>query len=207
MRSRHIPKKKRKSRYKNIVVENMKRRKMEHKIIPYKQSLSQSCLVACFLMLLKGRYGIKFTSRDEEKITIRSMQRKYSFYVAGVPKEIAKAYKKKIKLTVDNKYFTKVVTKAIGDEKNIRTYHQKITMDYIKRIVKENPVICHVDDHYLGDYSHASHFVIIEKTTNKKIKIIDPWTGKRRVVSAKRIEDSITSLKKHVKMCPLVYTI
>lgn len=174
-------------------------------LTPYKQTLSHSCLAADFLMLLKEKYNISFNNKNEEDILIRGMKRVYPFYVVGIPKEFYKKYGKKINIAVDNKYFTNILIKSFKDKKNFNIYHHKITISYIKELLKEKPIICHIDDNYLGDYSHASHFIILEKATDKKIRIIDPMTGKKSLISDKGLKDSILSLKKHIKMCPLLF--
>jgi len=92
-----------------------------------------------------------------------------------------------------------------NDKNNFNIYRKKITISLIKELLKEKPVICHIDDNYLGDYSHASHFIILERATNKKILIVDPMKGRKSLISDKKLEESILSLKKHIKMCPLLF--
>jgi hypothetical protein len=55
-------------------------------------------------MLLKNKYKIPFTNKQEEEILIKGMSRSYPFYVVGIPKEFFKKYGKKINIIVDNKY-------------------------------------------------------------------------------------------------------
>ena len=66
-------------------------------------------------------------------------------------------------------------------------------------------IICHIDDHYLGDFSHASHFVVIEKATESKFMVVDPMHGKKKWISEKTLDNAIQDLKNHIKMCPLVF--
>lgn len=175
------------------------------KIIPYKQTYSHSCLVADFLMLAKSKYGIKFGPIEEQEILIKGMKRKYAFYVVGIPKEFYNKFKKKINLVVDNQYFTDVLIKEFKDKKNFNIYQHKINSKFIRELLKENSLICHIDDNYFGDYSHASHFIILEKATEKNIQYIAPMTGKKGFVSDKKLDEAILSLKNHIKMCPLIY--
>lgn len=174
-------------------------------ITPYKQTFSHSCLVADFLMILKEKYKTEFSSKDEEDILINGMKRIYSFYIVGVPKEFFKKYGKKVNIAVDNKYFTNVLIKDFNDKTNFNIYHNKITIAYIRELLKKTSLICHIDDNYFGDYSHVSHFIVLEEAANKKIRIIDPMTGKKGLISDKKLEESILSLKKHIKMCPLLF--
>lgn len=178
---------------------------MTNSIVPYKQTLSHSCLVADFLMLLEQKYEITFNKKDEVKLLIDGMNRKYLFYVVGCPTEIFEKHKKKIGIVVDNKYFTDVLIKEFNDKENFNIFHEKINTKTIGRFLEKGPLICHIDDNYLGDYSHASHFIILDKMTDKMITIVDPMTGKRGSISHKKLEDSINSLKNHIKMCPLLF--
>jgi len=158
-------------------------------------------------MLLKEKYQINFSEKDEEKILLKGMKRTYPFYVVGIPQEFFKRYKKKINIIVDNKYFTNVLIKSFKSKNKFNIFHKKITLSLIKELLKEQPLICHIDDNYLGDYSHASHFIILEKATNKRILIVDPMTGKKKSISDKKLLESILSLKRHIKMCPLLFYI
>lgn len=178
---------------------------MAKEILPYAQSLSHGCLAADFLMLLQEKYGINFTEKDEVQILLSGMKRTYPFYVVGITKEFFKSYKRKINIVVDNLYFTGILMESLNDTNHFNIYHRKITLSLIKELLLEQPVICHVDDHYLGDYSHASHFIILEKATSKQIVIVDPMYGKRCLISDEKLGDAILSLKKHIKMCPLLF--
>lgn len=178
---------------------------MEKEILPYKQTLSHGCLAADLLMLLKMKYGTDFRENDEANILLSGMKRMYPFYVVGVPKEFFNKYRRKISIIVDNKYFTNVLVKGFKDKNNFNIQHKKITISLIRELLEEQPIVCHVDDNYFGDYSHASHFIILEKTVNKKILIVDPMSGRKTLISDKKLGDSILSLKKHIKMCPLLF--
>ena len=63
-------------------------------ITPYKQTLSHSCLAACFLMLQDK----KFTEEDEEQMALRGSKRKYPFYVSGITMESVKSFDKKVEI-------------------------------------------------------------------------------------------------------------
>ena len=180
---------------------------MQKEILPYKQSLSHGCLVADFLMLLKAKHGTNFSEKDEVQVLLKGMKRTHLFYIVGISKEFFNRYKRKVNVIVDNKYFTNILIKGFNDRNNFNILHNKITIPLIRELLKKQPLICHIDDNYLGDYSHASHFIILEKATNKKILIVDPMSGKKSLISDKKLHDSILSLKKHIKMCPLIFYI
>lgn len=172
-------------------------------ITPYKQTLSHSCLAACFLMLSKRR----FTKSDEQKLTVEGSQRKHKFYVAGIPLEFVKEYNRKIVVYVDNTYFARILEEIFLSEKRIGVIQKKISQSLIKNLLRERSLICHIDYHDLGDYSHASHFIILEKATKQFVEIIDPWTGKRRKLSFSKLDKGIYDLKTQIKMCPLLFTV
>ncbi|HMS22553.1 MAG TPA: hypothetical protein PKA38_02200 [Candidatus Levybacteria bacterium] len=172
-------------------------------ISPYKQTLSHSCLATCFLMLRQKH----FNEFDEQKLTLDGSKRIYPFYVVGIAMEFVKQFNSKLSVYVDNKYFASVLKDAFKEQKSIEVIHQKNTLSFISEQLNKQPLICHIDDHALGDYSHASHFIILEKATNKYIEIVDPWFGKRKMISNKTLENAIHELRVHVKMCPLIFSI
>src|SRR3989344_1501680 len=177
-------------------------------IEPYKQSFTHSCLAACFFMLLKAQKGTDFDQDDERKLWESGSDRKHPFYVVGIPQEFSKTFEANVEICVGNKYFTNVLKKAFGSNVHCKVRHRKITIESIRERLKEGPVICHIDDHILGNYSHSSHFVILEKElSQERILIVDPWIGRKRRLRFGQIEESILSLKKHIKMCPLLLRI
>ncbi len=177
-------------------------------IVPYRQSLSHSCLVACFLMMLQARYGIQFTERDEQRLALMGSRRIHPFYVAGIPVEIAREFKKDIVAYVDNKFFTQVLQQQSFDtSSHMRAEHKPITIELIQEELAKHPLICHVDTHGLGDYSHSSHFIVLERLAGKMVVIIDPWTGVKRKIAQRTLMGAIESLKSEVKMCPVLFTI
>ncbi len=175
-------------------------------IKPYKQSLTHSCLVASFLMILEDDKDKTFTKEKEQQLVLKGSQRTYPFYVVGITAEIAKEYKTKIQVFADNKFFTNVLKESFKD-KNITVSHEKITTTLICKLLEKNSLICHIDNHGLGDYSHSSHFIVIEKVKGSLFTIIDPWIGERKNISKKTLEKAILELKHNVKMCPLLFIV
>lgn len=176
-------------------------------VIPYKQSLSHSCLVACFLMIHKTQFGIDFTEEDEQRLALKGSRRIHPFYVAGVPIEIAREFNKNIVVYVDNKFFTSVLDKAFTGITNIRAEHKPAAIKFIRELLTAGPVICHIDTNALGDYSHSSHFIVVKRSMGTMFLIVDPWTGTERRISEKTLEKAIAGIKKEVKMCPLLFTL
>lgn len=168
---------------------------------PYKQNFSHSCLVASLLMLTSNKYK----QRLEKEIFLKGTSRIYPYYVVGIPHEFSRALDLNVTVYTDNKFFTGVLKAAFSKNKQIVVIHRKIDIKLIRQLIRKSPIICHIDNHYLGDYSHASHFVVIENINKNKVSIVDPYYGKRCVLSEKNLLASITSLKKHIKMCPLVF--
>ncbi len=175
-------------------------------IIPYKQSLTHSCLAACFLMILKTEKGINFDEKVEQNLALNGSKRTYPFYVVGIANEVAEKYHVKINIIADNKYFAEVLDKSFKNQPLVSIKHEKVTLTLIKNLLQNQPLICHIDNS-LFDYSHSSHFIVLEEATDKFISIIDPWTGQRKNITDKKLEESINNLKNHIKMCPLLFYI
>lgn len=172
-------------------------------LTPYKQTLSHSCLAACFL-IVRGRY---FTATEEQDLAIRGSHRTYPYYIVGIPWEFLKQFNFKVAIYVDNKFFASILQQIFSKEKRVSIIHKKITISHITELLHKQPLICHIDDHALGDYSHASHFIVLEKATETFISIIDPWSGLRRRISNATLEKAIRDLKTQIKMCPLLFTL
>ncbi len=175
-------------------------------IKPYQQSLTHSCLAASFLMILETEKNEIFKKKDEQQLTLKGSQRSYPFYVVGITTEVAKKYKVKIHILADNKFFTRTLKKSFRDQ-NVFVSYKKVTIVLIRKLLEKNKLICHVDTHGLGDYSHTSHFIIIERVSGKIFTIIDPWTGKRKKIAEVTLEKAINELKNKVKMCPLLFLV
>lgn len=172
-------------------------------IVPYKQTLSHSCLAACMLMLRRKQ----FTEIEEQDLAVSGSKRMHKFYAAGIPLEFVKKFDSKVAIYVDNKYFANVLEEKLSQDSRLHVVHKKITQSLIRDLLKKDSLICHIDDHSLGDYSHASHFIVLERATDKFIHIIDPWLGQRRKISIVKLEESISDLKNQIKMCPLLFSL
>jgi len=174
-------------------------------VIPYRQTQTHSCLAACFLMLLQDRTRRPIDEGAEQELTLKGSLRSYPFYVVGIPTEFANAFQARIRIFAHNKYFTGFLEKAFRRQKRISVQHHKITHEFLRALLRQHPIVFHIDDHYLGRFS-GSHFVILEKELpNDRVLLIDPWTGKRKRLSFAKLEESMESLKTHMKMCPLVF--
>jgi len=172
-------------------------------MIPYKQKLSHGCLAASLLILASER-GLKIKDKDEETIVLNGMNRKYMFYIVGLPEEFIKKTKLKLNLFVYNKYFTNVLKKKFSNKK-IKVMHHKINLELIEELLLKSPIIIHMDNNTLGDYSHSSHFIVLTKSLKEYFMIIDPLKGKLSKISKEKIINSIKLLKEHIKMCPLIF--
>jgi len=144
----------------------------------------------------------------EEKIFFDGEKRDYQFYLNSIFASYVSNLNKGIQVHVDNRYFAKLLAEDLaefGDK--IAIDHNPITIDMIKKILQKSPLIIYLDDNFLGDYSHASHFVVISSIRKDgRFEILDPATGKCKYLTEKKLEETIQSLKKHIKMCPIVVT-
>jgi hypothetical protein len=173
---------------------------MENSINPIKQKTMQGCLVACLGMLIRLP---KIPLKEEKNILINGLNMDYEFFTVGVIEEFLKKNNKSLELYVDNKYFSRVLKKKFKNKK-VKILNQKINMPFLDKLLNDSPIIGYIDYKTLGDYSHAPHFILIEKKENKKYTIIDPWTGKRQKLNEEKLMKGIKLLKEHLKICPLV---
>lgn len=175
----------------------------EKKIVSYKQSLSHGCLAANLLMLWNSKKGKIPTRKNEELILFKGMDREYEFYVVGLCEEFVNLADVRLSVYVNNNYFTNVLKKSFKN-KNINITYKKIDLLTIQELLEKGPLIIHIDDNALGDYSHASHFIFVFGFSGRFFKIINPWDGKIKRVSKKKMLEAIKLLRTHIKMCPLI---
>jgi transcription initiation factor IIF auxiliary subunit len=142
----------------------------------------------------------------EQRVFNESEKRDFEFYLNSVLESYADNTMLSVEISVDNKTLTeKLIKEQNKKNKKIRYKTEKITIGLIKKLIEEQPIIVHVDDNYLGDYSHASHYIVIESLRKDgKFEIIDPMDGKVKSLSEEKLVASIDSLKNHIKMCPIV---
>lgn len=177
-------------------------------LAPYRQTLTHSCLAACLLMLREGATGQPFDAADEQDLAVRGSRRNHAFYVTGIPTECARRFGVQIRVLADNAYFAKILARAFEKEKGIAVEHAKVAAQSIRALLAQRPLICHIDNHLLGDVTHSSHFVVLEKELpGDRVLLIDPWTGTRKRVKWARLEESIGSLKTRIRMCPLLFAL
>ncbi|MFH1855112.1 MAG: C39 family peptidase [bacterium] len=163
----------------------------------YKQKFYHSCLVTSLLMA--GNLGQKL----EEKIFFDGEKREYYYYLDSVLASFAQNTDKSVQMLVDNEILTSILQKSLAKFEDRITIEQKpINARLVAEIVQNKPVVIHLDDNYLGDYSHASHFVVVSSFEDGKFEIIDPVDGKVKYLSDAKLNGAFESLKNHIKMSP-----
>ena len=173
------------------------------KIIPYSQTLGEGCLAACFLMLLRTYRGIEFNSSLEQDLCFDGLKRCKEYYAVGIIQEISRRYKPRLSIYVDNRWFTNKLENQIREE-NVSFGQQKIHLSLIDNLLARNEMpIVYIDGYWTGKNYHTPHFIIIGKK-RKKYAIIDPWVGKTKYLSREQLAEAITSLRDHLKYCPLI---
>lgn len=177
------------------------------KIISYKQTYYESCLIACSLMLTGHSAKTRKAQELEKQIFFEAEEKKFPFFIQSMLASISKHLDIKINLIVDNKYFANELNNGLRNYRNIVIDITKVNSVSAQKVFNTHgPLMCFIDGHHLGDYAHWPHYVIIEKANNTKFTIIDPNTAKRRNFSAEKLDLAISGLRDHLKICPfLIY--
>lgn len=164
----------------------------------YKQKYYHSCLVVSLLMAANLGQDL------EEKIYFNGEDRKYFCYIDSMLATFLKLTGKNIECIVDSKYLAENFKKSLAkfnDEIAIKA--EAVTAERVLQLVAVRPVVVHLDDNYLGDYSHCSHFVLVNSLRKDgRLEILDPWDGKRKFLTAEQLDRAFLSLKNHIKMSP-----
>lgn len=174
------------------------------KIVPYKQTRYDSCLVVCFLMHLKILKGLDFSKNDEIKLLNKGLERFEKAYYPGIILEFVKRYKLKLNFIIENRYLYEELKPRLENEE-LALRSNLINPELIDGIVSKNRrLILYLDNFYLGDVIHSPHFVLLEKRIRNRFVIIDPWRGRRMYLIKERLEEGIMSLRNHLKFSPVL---
>lgn len=170
---------------------------MHEKIELHRQSTCEGCLPVCLLSLINE----KVTLESEIELLIGGFKRSRESYAQGIISEFAERYKNKLTITIHNKHYYK---KLISFRKNpmITLIHKKIDMGLLKKL--STPFILNLDDRILRKSVHYPHFVIVERKLRRRYVLIDPWNGRRKWLSERKLYKGILSLKNYLKFCPLI---
>lgn len=170
----------------------------------FKQKFYHSCLVTSLLMISGAE-----NQELEEKIFFEAEKSDFDFYLNSILASFVKNTGKSLNVFVDNKFFSEKLFNNLKKYSNkIIIVHKPINSDLIIETLNIGPFVIHIDDNYLGDYSHASHFVVANSIRKDgKLEILDPADGKRKYLSMEKLLESVNSLKKHIKMCPVIITV
>lgn len=170
---------------------------------PIRQSTNQSCLPACLLMLFYIGKNHQITEKEDQNLIIEGLLQFRDYYPLGILEAFVSRYKIPVEVLVDNIYFTKVL-KSWVFSKSINIKNSPIRQNISHKLKSAfGPFIVFIDGFYLCRGPHTPHFVIVEKVLNQKIVIIDPWFGKRFYWSIEKLQESIASLKTHIRFCPI----
>lgn len=170
-------------------------------IAPLKQQFYHSCLVTCLLMVSKMS-----DQSIEQRVFCEGEKRRFDYYLNGILESFVDNTMLSVEVIVDNKTFADELTKGKNKKnKRIKIRSEKITIKMIEKLLETSAIILHVDNHFLGDYSHVSHYVVVTAFKNDmKIELVDPIDGKSRYLTKEKLEASIDSLRNNIKMCPVI---
>lgn len=169
-------------------------------IVPYRQTTCETCLPVCLLTIS----GVSFTQNDETTLLIEGITRIRDNYALGIVDYFSSKFVQNVQVIVDNKYYCGYLGSQLRNNR-VKLQYQKITLSLLSSLPK--PYIINVDHNLLGAYEHTPHFVAIISEQKNDFTLFNPWTG---IISRKKkqtVFNAILSLKKYIKICPLVISI
>lgn len=165
-----------------------------------KQKTCEGCLPACLLSLI----GRNVTLKAELGLLLGGFRKNRENYAIGILHHFVSKYGKQAKVYVHNKYFFKKL-RTLVTSSDIDLKHEKINLQLINKL--EIPFILYLDDRILRKSIHYPHFVIVERKHKNRFVLIDPWDGRRKWFSEKKLMRAVLSLKNYLNFCPLLITI
>lgn len=169
---------------------------MPKRIRPYEQTLIDSCLTCCLLML--GKYHGKKVS-PSKKLELNLLTAGLRFdkknYDIGQLHETARRYR----LDVD--YFMESLddfhyTRRLPFSKRIIIHNRKIDLEFIRKMLGKGPVIIALDPYGLFDESHYAHYVLLTGRKGKFFSLLDPWTGEEKTADAAALGRGLRMLRR-----------
>ena len=174
------------------------------KLVPFKQNLHDSCLVAAFLMISGISSDDENAEKAEKEIFLTGEKKTHDFWIQSMLNSMLKFTDKKICLVVDNKFFANTLSRGLQNNDRIEISQEKISTSLITKLTEKYFLAINLDNQNLGDWAHAPHWVVVEKASRGKITFIDPNTAGRRIFSEEKLDLVIASLNNHLRICPLL---
>ncbi len=166
--------------------------------VSYQQVLPDSCLPACLLMVLSELKVIPKPSLAlETEILIEGgklgrLNRSFGHLSYTVNKyQLRGVY-------CAEKQWVLAEAKSIQNNSQdncIALRKQIINTENIKKLLAFGPVIVGVDNYTFNHDFHFPHFVLVEKIKDQNFQLIEPWQGKRLIVSETTLQDAINNLE------------
>lgn len=162
-----------------------------------KQTTCESCLPVCLLRLRGKRFG----RAEEQALLFEGLKAFRESYALGMCLAFVKKYKIPLDVLVGNSAYADELRHAIKNPL-LRIRHANINKALLHSIAM--PYILYIDNHVLGEYVHAPHFILVNGSHQKIFTIGDPWTGTIRQIRESIVLDGISSLRKRLYFCPLI---
>ncbi len=157
----------------------------------YRQNTIQSCLSTCL------RYVSKIKKKEEDNILINGLKVTRNDFALGHLDYLSRKFGKKINYFVESKPFSKFL-KRINRNKKIKITSKRIDLKFILKSLRKGLIIVYLDSYYLKNSRlskvHTPHFVVVIKKQGDKLKILDPWDGKEKLVNEEVFMIAVRSL-------------
>lgn len=168
----------------------------------FKQKTCESCLSVCLMSLLESQKGIKLEEEEEFNILFEGLKfTRLDFSTGHLVYLVKKFPNLTFEQYIDFNFFYGILNKMDIPE-NLKMYSQKINLKFLKEMTKESSVIIYMDMFTLEGIYHYSHFVILKEIDDKKVIILDPWSGEKIEMKTKTLMRSISYVRNMLKISP-----
>lgn len=167
----------------------------------YTQTTYETCLAVSLLQAVGNH--LKIEPKLELDCLIYSLHFSKDDFVSGHLDFIAKRFPVSILRIVDNPTFYRFL-KEIQTDVKVKNECNKITLELLDSLLQKSSVILYLDAYILFKVHHYPHFVTVLRKQGKSYLIFDPWQGKAKRISTKKLLDGISSLRNHLKFTPQI---
>ncbi len=161
--------------------------------MPYTQTTYETCLACCLLSSATK----KVTKKLELDCILHSMNYSKDDFVSGHTDFIKKKFGFGVTRYVGFPAFARYLRRKKLGSVEIAN----ITLPFVDSLISKQPILL-IDTKVLAAPIHYPHYVIVRKKKKINYEIYDPWDGKIKTVSAKKLRDGIRLLQKQLLMSP-----
>jgi hypothetical protein len=164
----------------------------------YKQTTADTCLPSCLIMMLDEKRLIKSNQKLELEILVEGDKLSRENRTIGHLLYVCRKYSLSANYYASQGETIKSAEKVLLNSgiQKVEISKRIIDAQSIQALLKQGEAITCIDDYTLREQIHFPHFVVIENFESNKFSLVDPWEGKRFLLTSEEMENAFEMLDK-----------